>query len=158
MEKCKVWTTCGHLKNKRCQKSRRWKCRPFVPCTSLSSSSFTNCAFDKSKSKSVSNFRTADGTLATISWPLLRTLRLRGPRIIIFLNALKVRTWSFVLPLQTCTFYHYLVFGWVLACFHHSVAEFLAEHWAHLGLTSLKCKNNYTHLLVNAQIDISQHL
>lgn len=53
----------------------------FMSCTCRSSSSLINCAFEESKSKSVSNLRVADGTLATISWPLLRFLRLRAPEM-----------------------------------------------------------------------------
>lgn len=52
--------------------------------TFSSSSSLMNCAFEESKSKSVSNLRVGDGALATISWPLLRFLRRRGPKIIIY--------------------------------------------------------------------------
>lgn len=50
-------------------------------CISVSSSSFLNCAFDRSKSKSVSNLRVAEGTFVTMSWPCLRLLRLRAPKI-----------------------------------------------------------------------------
>lgn len=58
--------------------------QPFLPspwCIFVSSSSFLNCAFERSKSKSVSNLRVAEGTVATMSWPCLRLLRLRAPKI-----------------------------------------------------------------------------
>lgn len=57
--------------------------QPFttLSCTSLSNSSLMNWAFEESKSKSVSNLRVASWTFATISWPLLWLLRLRGPNI-----------------------------------------------------------------------------
>lgn len=53
----------------------------FMSCISRSTSSLINCAFEEAKSKSVSNLRVADGTLATISWPLLRFLRRRAPEV-----------------------------------------------------------------------------
>lgn len=128
--------------------------QPFIftlSCTSLSSSSLINCAFDKSKSKSVSNLRVAEGTLATISWPLLRFLRLRAPKIHFFLkkkaNASNVSRPFFPPPRFSFFYksvYNYLVFSWVVACFHYSAAEFPAEHWAYLVLTSLKFKKTFT--------------
>lgn len=37
---------------------------------------------------------------------------------------------------------NYLVFSWVVACFHYCAAKFPAEHWAYLGLSSLGLKKN----------------
>lgn len=128
--------------------------QPFIftlSCTSLSSSSLINCAFDKSKSKSVSNLRVAEGTLATISWPLLRFLRLRAPKINFFLKKMPQMLAGLLFPPRFSFFYkpvyNYLVFSWVVACFHYSAAEFPAEHWAYLVLTSLKFEKHLNPLL-----------
>lgn len=45
-----------------------------------------------------------------------------------------------------------LVFFWVVACSHNSAAEFPAEHWAYLGLTSLKFKSMHTHFYYGLQL------
>lgn len=86
----------------------------------------------------MSNLRVAEGTLATISGPLLRFLRLRVPTTQIN-QIIHVRL--------VCHFRDIYPVVWQEVRFHSAAQMILEENWAQLGLTSLSKNMNVSDII-----------